>query len=264
MARRADTLLTHPGPILPSERCSTTAMPTLMSTAKPAESAAGPVGLYAITPDLADPQQLLPRIRQALDGGIDALQFRVKRAEGDPLRSAAALRDLAAAIKALCDASRVPLIINDDVELACDIDARGVHVGRDDGDPHLIRRRLGPTRWLGVSCYDDFNRAIALSEWADHVGFGSVFASVTKPAAVRAPLALFQQAREAGLHAVGIGGIDRSNAATVIAAGAQAVAVINDLFSDADPTSAAQALRQQIAKVRGQSGSGADQFLTRD
>ncbi|MFN5512799.1 MAG: thiamine phosphate synthase [Burkholderiales bacterium] len=207
----------------------------------------GPVGLYAITPDIAEPAVLLPRIEQALAGGIDALQFRVKRdPHTDPFRSAAALRDLAAKIKQLCDARGIPLIINDDVELACEIEARGVHVGRDDGDPKTIRERLGPARWLGVSCYNDLDRALALQPWADHVGFGSLFASSTKPAAVRAPLSLFAQAREAGLHAVGIGGIDRTNAASVIAAGAHAVAIINDLFGDPDPAQAARALRREI------------------
>lgn len=207
----------------------------------------GPRGLYAITPDIAEPALLLPRIEKALSGGIDALQFRVKRDPvNDPLRSAAALRELAAAVKRLCDARAVPLIINDDVELACEIEAHGVHVGKDDGDPRAIRSRLGPSRWLGVSCYNDFDRALALQPWADHVGFGSLFASSTKPGAVRAPLSLFAQARSAGLHAVGIGGIDRTNAASVIAAGAQAVAIIHDLFGDPDPAQAARVLRRAI------------------
>lgn len=207
----------------------------------------GPVGLYAITPDIAEPAILLPLIEQALVGGIDALQFRVKSDPvNDPFRSAHALLDLAAAVKRLCDACAVPLIINDDVELACEIEAQGVHVGKDDGDPQVIRARLGPSRWLGVSCYNDFERALALQPWADHVGFGSLFASSTKPAAVRAPLSLFAQARREGLHAVGIGGIDRTNAASVIQAGAHAVAVINDLFGDSDPASAVRSLRSQI------------------
>ena len=234
-----------------------------MQPSRPASNAteplAGPIGLYAITPDLAEPEALLPKIERALEGGIDALQFRVKRgSQDDPLRTARALRDLAFAVKRRCDAWQVPLIVNDDVELACDIDARGVHVGRDDGDPRSIRQRIGPSRWLGISCYNDFGRAQALRAWADHVGFGSVFASMTKPAAVRAPLDLFEQARMAGLHAVGIGGIDRSNAASVIEAGARAVAVIHDLFSDPDPKQAALALREQIESAARQ------RALTRD
>jgi thiamine-phosphate pyrophosphorylase len=212
----------------------------------------GPVGLYAITPDIAEPDRLLALVKAALLGGIDALQFRVKAhaGEGDsPWRNQAARLSLAAEVKRLCDAHQVPLVINDDIELACELGARGVHIGRDDGDPIQARRRIGPTRWLGVSCYNDLNRALGLRSVADHVGFGSVYASPTKPAAVRAPLSLFAQAAAHGLHAVGIGGIDRSNAGQVIAAGAKAVAVISDLFSVPDPQRAAAALREQIRQA---------------
>lgn len=207
----------------------------------------GPRGLYAITPDIGDPLRLLPLIDQVLEGGIDALQFRVKHGPvGDPHRCASALRDLAVQIKTRCDAYGVPLIVNDNLELACEIEARGVHLGRDDGDPAAARQRLGPHRWLGISCYNDFDRALAVHAWADHVGFGSLFASSTKPAAVRAPLALFAQARAQGLHAVGIGGVNRDNAAQVMAAGAHAVAVIADLFEDPNPADAARLIRSRI------------------
>jgi thiamine-phosphate pyrophosphorylase len=223
----------------------------------------GPRGLYAITPDIANPDALLALLEPVLAAGVDALQFRVKpdepaaamthtasarRAEAG-LRTRLALRALAEQVKQRCDVHRVPLIINDDVDLACELEARGVHIGRDDGDPRNIRRRIGPTRWLGVSCYNDLERALHLKGVADHVGFGSVFASPTKPAAVRAPLALFGQAAAHGLHAVGIGGIDRTNAADVIAAGAQAVAIITDLFADPHPAQAAVLLRERITRA---------------
>jgi thiamine-phosphate pyrophosphorylase len=211
-------------------------------------SPAGPRGLYAITPDIADPQALLALLEPVLAAGVDALQFRVKpdtTATSGP-RSRSAIHRLAREVKLRCDLHRVPLIINDDVDLACALDARGVHIGRDDGDPIEARRRIGRTRWLGVSCYNDLGRALQLKGVADHVGFGSVFASPTKPGAVRAPLELFTQAATHGLHAVGIGGIDRSNADQVIAAGAQAVAVISDLFSDPQPAQAARVLRDRI------------------
>jgi len=194
-------------------------------------------GLYAITPDEPDARRLLPLVARALDGGIDALQFRVK--QGSPEQREA----LARAVKAQTDAAGVPLVINDDVALALAIDAAGVHIGRDDGDPAAVRARIGPDRWLGVSCYDDWTRARSMLGVADHVGFGSVFASPTKPDAVRAPLTLFAQARALGLPAVAIGGIDRGNAHLPIAAGADAVAVITDLFGATDPTAAARALR---------------------
>jgi thiamine-phosphate pyrophosphorylase len=97
-----------------------------------------------------------------------------------------------------------------------------------------------------VSCYDDLARARSMVGVADHVGFGSVFASPTKPHAVRAPLALFGQARAFGLSSVAIGGIDRTNAHLPIEAGADAVAVISDLFGDPDPAGAARTLRRIV------------------
>lgn len=197
-------------------------------------------GLYAITPDQLDPARLLPLVSRALEGGVDALQFRVKG--GTPAQR----EDLARGVKALTDSAGVPLVVNDDVGLAIAIDAVGVHIGRDDGDPAVVRARIGSTRWLGVSCYDDFERARSVMGVADHVGFGSVFASPTKPGAVRAPLDLFGRARALGMSSVAIGGIDRGNAHRVIAAGADAVAVISDLFGAADPAAAARELRSIV------------------
>jgi thiamine-phosphate pyrophosphorylase len=199
-----------------------------------------PRGLYAITPDELDAERLAGLVARALEGGVDWLQFRVKG--GAPAQR----EDLAARIKALCDAAGVPLVVNDDVALALAIGAAGVHVGRDDGDPAAIRARIGPDRVLGVSCYDDLARARSMLGVADHVGFGSVFASPTKPQAVRAPLALFGQARAMGLPAVAIGGIDRSNARLPIEAGADAVAVISDVFTAPDPARAARELRSIV------------------
>ena len=117
-----------------------------------------------------------------------------------------------------------------------------MHIGRDDGDPTEIRARLGAHRLLGVSCYDSLERALALRGIADHVAFGSVFASSTKPGAVRAPLSLFGEARREGLRTVAIGGIEASNAHLVLDAGADAIAVISDLFGGDDPRAAAERL----------------------
>jgi thiamine-phosphate pyrophosphorylase len=194
-------------------------------------------GLYAITPDDTDPARMTGLVARVLEGGVDALQFRVKGGAPDERES------LARAVKALTDAAGVPLIVNDDVALALAIDAAGVHIGRDDGDPVAVRARIGPGRLLGVSCYDDLARARTMIGIADHVGFGSVFASPTKPQAVRAPLALFGEARRMGLASVAIGGIDLQNAALPIEAGADAVAVISGLFGAADPARAARELR---------------------
>jgi thiamine-phosphate pyrophosphorylase len=181
-------------------------------------------GLYAVSPDVPD---ALARIERALAGGVALLQYRSKR------------RDAAEAREALRLARRhaVPMIVNDDVELALEIGADGAHLGRDDGDLAAARRRLG-TKLLGASCYDRIELARhAVAAGADYVAFGSVFPSPTKPGAVRAPLSLFGTAFPVPLCA--IGGITLQNAPALIAAGADLLAVISDLFEAPDITARA-------------------------
>lgn len=185
-------------------------------------------GLYAITPD--DPA----RVEDALaSGALCALQYRAKAAG-----AAERLRE-AERLARLCRAHRVPFIVNDDLELALAVQADGVHLGREDGDLARARARL-PGRLLGASCYDRAELARrAVAAGADYVAFGSVFASPTKPGAVRAPLALF--ALELGVPKVAIGGISLENAPQVLAAGADCVAVITDLFAAPDVAARARA-----------------------
>jgi len=198
-----------------------------------------PRGLYAITPDEPDTDRLLVLVRAALAGGAVAVQYRSKNA------SAALRREQARALAELCRTHGAPLIVNDDVRLAREAGADGAHLGAEDGDLADARRQLGPDRLLGASCYDRLDLAIAAkAAGADYVAFGSVFDSPTKPAAVRAPLALFAEARGAvGLPLVAIGGITPENAAAVIAAGADAVAVISAVFDAPDVAARAHAFK---------------------
>ena len=185
-------------------------------------------GLYAITPDSADSAMLLWKVERALEGGLALLQYRNKTAS----RKVRLMQ--AARIAELARRHGVPLIVNDDVELALRIDAHGVHLGRDDGDLASARRQL-PGRILGVSCYDRLELAqAALAAGADYVAFGSVYASGTKPGAVRAPLSLFGAARALGVQLCAIGGITAENAPQLVAAGADLLAVIVDLFDAPD------------------------------
>ena len=187
-------------------------------------------GLYAITPDAADSAVLLGKVAHALEGGVAVLQYRNKSA------SAQLRREQGRALAALCRRAGALFIVNDELELALELDADGLHLGGEDGDLGEARRRLAPGKLLGASCYDRIELAeAAAAAGADYLAFGSVFSSVTKPAAVRAPLTLFAEARRRfGLPLVAIGGITPENAASVFAAGADAVAVISALFDAAD------------------------------
>lgn len=194
-------------------------------------------GLYAVTPDRADSAALLSEVERALAGGVRLLQYRNKSAD-------AALR--AEQARSLLDACRrhgARLIVNDDWQLAAAIGAHGAHLGRDDGDVAAARAALGPRAILGVSCYGDLARARkAQGRGADYVAFGSVFASATKPAAPRAPLDLLARGRrELAVPIAAIGGITLDNAPLVLAAGADLLAVITDLFGAADIASRARA-----------------------
>lgn len=186
-------------------------------------------GLYAVTRD----DMLLPRlsamVNAALQGGVKLVQYRNKIASA-PLR-----RAQAAELLRICRAAGAKLIVNDDLALALEIGADGVHLGRDDGDLAAARAALGPRRILGVSCYNEIARAEAAARaGADYLAFGAVFASPTRPDAAHAPLSLLTEAKRFGLPIAAIGGITLDNADHVIEAGADMAAVITDLFDTMD------------------------------
>jgi thiamine-phosphate pyrophosphorylase len=192
-------------------------------------------GLYAITPEMLDTERLADLARAALEGGAAVLQYRAK----DIPPGVALLQ--ARRLAGLCRDHGALFIVNDSIELAAAVQADGVHLGRDDGSPKHARMVL-PDAVIGVSCYDEPGRALAAAAGgADYVAIGSVFASTTKPGAVRAPLAAIGEARAASsLPVVAIGGITHANAAQAIAAGADMVAVINAVFSARDVRAAAR------------------------
>ena len=195
-------------------------------------------GLYAITPESVDGRELAARVRAALDGGLAALQYR---------RKTLASLEEAKSVAALCRAKAVPFIVNDDIELALASGADGVHLGRDDGDLAAARKKM-KSKILGISCYASLDQArAAVAAGADYVAFGSVFPSPTKPGAPRAPLALFAEARALGVPLVAIGGITLGNARELLAAGADALAVISDLFDAADVRERARAYGRLFA-----------------
>jgi thiamine-phosphate pyrophosphorylase len=204
-----------------------------------------PRGLYALTPDLADTRELLRLVDAAIRGGAAAVQYRNKPAPDD-LR-----REQAQALRGLCRAAGVPLIVNDDLELAIGVDADGAHLGREDGDLGDARRRLGPGRFLGASCYNRLELArMAVATGADYAAFGSAFASPTKPDAVHAPLELYREARRTiPGPIVAIGGITVGNAAELLATGVDAIAVITALFAADDVEQRAREFRNLFARI---------------
>ncbi|PHS73238.1 MAG: thiamine phosphate synthase [Cycloclasticus sp.] len=183
-------------------------------------------GLYAITPQQNDTDVLLQQVEQALLGGIALLQYRDKSSSPDIKRSRAN------ALRKLCTKYQAPLIINDDAELALTCHADGVHLGQSDGSIQQARQLLGAQAIIGVTCHHHLKFAAqAEKEGADYVAFGRFFASNTKPGEALATTDLLLGAkRQTTLPIVAIGGITLSNAPPLINAGADYLAVIENIF----------------------------------
>ena len=202
-------------------------------------------GLYAITDERLGAKELLTKTRQVIKGGAGMIQYRNKHSgQEQHLHSVYELLSL-------CRQQHVPLIINDDVELAKSCGADGVHLGEQDMPLEQARAILGPRAIIGVSCYNELNRAIiAQHAGADYVAFGSFYPSPTKPDTVHATVDLIRQAKaRLSIPLVAIGGITPDNAPQLITAGADAVAVIHGLFGQVDPGRAAHRFAQLFAAV---------------
>lgn len=194
-------------------------------------------GLYVITDTELLAGRLLPAVEAALQGGAIAVQYRDKTAD-NPRRLEEAI-----ALRMLCRRHHIPLLINDDVELCVAVGADGVHLGQTDGSLWQARQRLGPDAIIGATCHDSLTlAAAAVDNGASYIAFGTIFPSSTKPTAAAASLDTLTVARKWGLPVVAIGGITADNAAPVIAAGADCVAVISDLWRAADITAHARSL----------------------
>ena len=195
-------------------------------------------GLYALTDGKLTPgAKLLPAVEAAIRGGARLVQYRDKSAD------AARRQTEARALLTLCREHGALLLMNDDVMLAAEIGADGVHLGKDDMCPANARVALGPRAIIGVSCYDSLPAAIAAAHaGADYVAFGSFHASGSKPETVRAPLSLLTEARrELSIPLCAIGGITPDNGEALVAGGADMLAVIQGLFGAADVSKAAKA-----------------------
>lgn len=215
-----------------------------------------PAGVYGVTPEWNDTDRLLSAIQDAASGGMTALQWRRKTASPDEgLIQVRRVADL-------CRRLNVVFIVNDDWRLAAMVDADGVHLGRDDGSIAEARIALGADKLLGCSCYDQPELAARLLDGgADYVAFGAMYPSTVKPDAVRASLDDVRRGRllaEAVATSprpavVAIGGITADNAAPVVQAGADSLAVISGLFDTPDVAETARRFAALFAaEARGQ------------
>jgi thiamine-phosphate pyrophosphorylase len=192
-------------------------------------------GLYAITQtDHKTIDMIIGEVEAALRGGAAVVQYRDK----NPIDAVLLAREL---VK-LCHRRDVPLIINDDVELAVQTGADGVHLGKEDGHISEAKKRLGADAIIGVSCYDSVARAIeAEREGATYAAFGRFFPSSSKPLAAPAQIETLRQANRAlRIPIVAIGGILPDNGAPLLEAGAGVLAVIGGIF-DHQPEQSARA-----------------------
>ena len=203
-------------------------------------------GLYAITPEYADGARLLSELEAALAGGCRIVQYRDKTSTmSERVSRAHALRELTRRYGA-------SLLINDDIAMSFLVKADGVHLGKEDGNLMAARAMLGPTGILGASCYADFAAAqVADAAGVDYVAFGAVYPSPTKPDATLAPKDLFFDAKiRLTAASCAIGGISLENAPPLIAAGADLLAVITDLFSAPDITARAAAYQRLFEEAQ--------------
>jgi thiamine-phosphate pyrophosphorylase len=196
-------------------------------------------GLCVITdPALIPAHELAARVERAIRGGARLVQYRNKEGTREQRRREAN------SLRRVCGEHGIPLIINDDVALARGLGADGVHLGAADTDAGEARGALGPEIIIGVSCYNELERALAAqADGADYVAFGSFYASPTKPHAVKADIALLREAkRKLSIPICAIGGVTAANAGTLVAAGADLIASIGGVFAEPDPEAAARRL----------------------
>ncbi|MBO4711525.1 thiamine phosphate synthase [bacterium] len=199
--------------------------------------------LYAVTEKYPD-RDFFVQIESALKGGITCLQLREKHL------SKAEFIDEARIVKRLCEKYSVPLIINDDVEVALESGADGVHIGQDDGDVAEVRKIAGSRLIIGVSAHNVEEALAAEKAGADYLGCGAVFGSTTKSNVHVLPLETLKNiAAAVKIPIVAIGGINETNMMQLLGTGINGVAVISAIFGAADIESKCQELKRLSEKI---------------
>ena len=194
--------------------------------------------IYLVTDDgCLQGRALIDCVREALDGGVTLVQYRAKTA------SSAEMYAEALQLKALCDSFKVPLIINDRLDIAMAVGAAGVHLGQDDFPCAAARKILGEDYIIGVSAHNPAEAKAALQSGADYLGCGAVFGTATKADVKKLGtdgLAAICKAK--GLPVVGIGGITADNYREVRAAGADGAAIVSGILAQPDIRAAVRAI----------------------
>lgn len=201
--------------------------------------------LYAITDrSWLNGRTLYEQVEDALRGGVTFLQLREKHLSYDEYL------EEAREIKALCDKYNVPLIINDNVDIALAVDASGVHVGQSDMEAREARAKLGPDKIIGVSAHNVEEALTAVKSGADYLGTGAVFGSGTKEDANKISHDVVRDICKAvDIPVVGIGGITEDNLMELKGTGIDGVAVISAIFAKADITAAAKNLKKLTTEM---------------
>lgn len=186
--------------------------------------------IYLVTDDgCLQGRPLLECVREALEGGVTLVQYRAKTA------SSAEMYNEALQLKALCDSFKVPLIINDRLDIAMAVGAAGVHLGQDDLPCAAARRILGEDYLIGVSAHNPAEAKAALQSGADYLGCGAVFGTATKADVKKLGTEGLEAICKAkGLPVVGIGGVTADNYREVRAAGADGAAIVSGILAQPD------------------------------
>jgi thiamine-phosphate pyrophosphorylase len=185
-------------------------------------------------------------LEEALKGGVTSFQLREK---GPGALIGEELKAFALACQQLCEHYNVPFIVNDDIDLAVEIGADGVHIGQEDGYISVVRRKVGPDMLIGVSTHNVAEALAAADAGADYIGLGPVYETQTK--SDTQPVIGLEMVSEVvallpGLPIVAIGGISERKASAIIKAGASGVAVISAISGEEDPGEAASRLKGAV------------------
>ncbi len=191
---------------------------------------------------LKDPEIVL---QEAIDGGVTFFQFREK---GPGAKEGSEKIQLAKKLQAICKQNGVPFVVNDDLELALEIDADGIHIGQEDEDPQKVRKMIGD-RILGISAHNLDEAHNAITQGANYLGVGPMYETVTKKdiREVKGPEVIVEMRKNnLTIPIVGIGGIQKGLIKPIIEAGADGVAVISAISNSEDPREAVMELTEEI------------------